>query len=175
MDKIRLILASALAPLIAATIVTIILAWLMNPSVFLVEKGSELTGFAVSSRDWTGILNAHKEIASIGLLFGMMMGWPAMLISALPLHSVLVRMRQHSAQSYAAVDAVAGTVLMMIVFGISVSLSSDGSSPLVSNWPMWLSGPLTGAIVGFCFWQIRRPDLSEGITNRTSRVVHGVW
>lgn len=175
MDKIRLVLASALSPLIAGAIVTLLIVWLTSPSVFFSDIGTELTGFAVTDKGLSGFLNANTEIVMLGLLIGVLVGWPVMLISVLPLHSMLVRLRRHSPQSYAAIDAVAGTVLMMLIFGLSVSLSSDGQSTLLTNWPMWLSGPLAGGLVGLLFWRIRRPDLSEHIQNRTSRADHGVW
>jgi hypothetical protein len=169
-EKLKLITASAVAPPIAAAFIALIVLWLTNPSVFLVQRGTEITGYETTPLSFVGILLQHVKIALLGAGLGTIIGWPAMLLGGLPLHGLLIRARQFEWKAYVLAGVAAGTIAMIVYVGATSEFSSANKSMIAPHLAIWLAGPLTGGLAAYLFWRIRRPDKSSLIVNRRSRV-----
>lgn len=153
--EIRLIAAILVAPVIAAAIVAPLVALLLGvPSVYQdcyqppYDQPCGTPGFA-------SYLKTIAGTAPVGAVMGAMIGWPAMLLVGLPIHSLLMRKTKSHVWTYAGLGIFAGTLAMFAYFAVVGGLVE------LFMWDMsWiaLSGPLTGALAATLFWMIRRPD-----------------
>ncbi|RAN33848.1 hypothetical protein [Hyphomonas pacifica] len=148
-----LIAASLVAPILATTLSATLLAMLVFPElIFQVEVTSDVHRDASLREVATSLVG----FALMGLAFGVMLGWPAMIIGGVPLHAFLVRIHRTGFLIYALSGALLGTLVMLVYF-FGTSGFRDPVSVLTSG-PILLSGPLTGLLTAAQFWLIRRPD-----------------
>lgn len=148
-----MIAASLIAPILATTLSATLLAMLVFPElIFQVEVTSDVHRDASLREVATSLVG----FALMGLAFGVMLGWPAMIIGGVPLHAFLVRIHRTGFLIYALSGALLGTLVMLVYF-FGTSGFRDPVSVLTSG-PILLSGPLTGLLTAAQFWLIRRPD-----------------
>jgi len=149
----RLVLATLIAPVMAAAFGCALLAMIMAPDlVFRVDLNS------VDSRP-ASLREIATSLVGFGLMgaaMGVLLGWPAMLIGGLPVHRWLVQKGRTRGLTYGLIGTLVGTVTMLVYFLATGSLRDLPA--LLRFWPILLAGPLTGLLAAGLFWCIRRPD-----------------
>ncbi|KCZ53974.1 hypothetical protein HY29_02585 [Hyphomonas beringensis] len=148
-----LIAASLVAPILATTLSATLLAMLVFPELIFQAEVSSGVYRDASVRE---IATSLVGFGLMGLVFGVMLGWPAMAIGGVPMHAFLVRIRRTGFSMYALSGALLGTLVMLIYF-FGTSGFRDPVSVLTSG-PILLSGPVAGLLTAAQFWLIRRPD-----------------
>lgn len=152
--RIRLIIATLLAPIVAAAIAAIVIGLPMG-GADMMTACNEPPYDPCGAPTFGDILQFVGTASVIGGMMGAAIGWPAMLIGGLPAHAYLTRRNQTHFWIYTALGAVIGSVAMIVYFAIVGDLMSllvgDG------GW-LTISGPLSGGLAAGLFWFIRRPD-----------------
>jgi hypothetical protein len=150
---VTLISATLVAPIFAATLTATLLALLIFPDLIF---RTEVTSGVYRAATLREMATSLVGFSFMGLAFGIVIGWPAMLIGGLPLHRLLVRHQNTQAWAYALAGTLVGTVVMVIYF----MLANGWRDPVAVflSGPVLLSGPVTGFLSAGFFWLIRRPD-----------------
>jgi len=129
--------------LFAAIIVTPILGAILT-----------ITAIEIYSSGGGGTGSDYTELLRIAIVFGAVIGWPAMLVLGLPIHSLLCRFKARHWAAYAFLGAVVGAIAALIashfIFGVNLRYLLLDSFVLIIGCP-------TGAFAATLFHLIRGP------------------
>lgn len=149
----RLAAATLLAPIFAAALTATLLALLIFPDAIF---QTEVTSAEYRRATLVEVISNLGGTSFIGSLFGVVLGWPAMIIGGLPIHRILLGRGMTGGGVYMLTGLLIGTLVMLAYF----ILANGWRDPVAvfESGPLLLSGPITGALSAFVFWLIRRPD-----------------
>ena len=150
---IRLASATFVAPIFAATLTATLLALLIFPELIF---QTEVTSGVYRAATLREIATSLVGFSFMGLLFGIILGWPAMLVGGLTAHRLLVRNHATHSLAYGAAGLAIGTCVMLAYFMIANGWRDPVA--VFRSGPILLSGPLSGFLSAYIFWMIRRPD-----------------
>lgn len=150
---VTLISATLVAPIFAATLTATVLAFVMFPELIF---QTEVTSGVYRQATLREMATSLVGFSFVGLFLGIMLGWPAMLIGGLSLHTFFLRRQMTSVMTYGLAGLVAGTLVMLAYFMVTGGWRTPVT--ILQMGPALLSGPITGILSASIFWLIRRPD-----------------
>jgi len=150
---VTLISATLVAPIFAATFTATILALVMFPELIF---QTEVTSGVYRQASLREMATSLVGFSFVGLFFGIVLGWPAMLIGGLTMHHILVRRQMTRMLTYGLVGLAAGTLVMLAYFMVTGGWRNP--TAMLGLGAGLFSGPVTGFLSATLFWLIRRPD-----------------
>ena len=140
---VRLALASIFCGPVAGLVVILIIGFFS----FLMSLGSGY-GFMPVSVIW------------VGVMFGAVIGWPAMLLFGLPAHALLYRRRSYKIGGYLLAGALLGLLAAILLALLQATTVSGllGLNFLMTGGFFAVILLLSSVCAASVFWWIRRPD-----------------
>ncbi len=135
----------------------------LNPRLAVAVCAAPVAAFAIASVCAAALMRCVDEMcvpallpygAMYGVMLGLALGWPTMMLIGLPLHGWLLRHVRTGVLSYVLAGAVAAMAPTLASEAVAFA-QSPADRPAAA---VLIFGAATGVLCGLLFWLIRRPD-----------------
>ena len=140
-SQTRLAVAACLAPVLGCVVTAVALGfWFLTAAPEYEHRPSLASTFGFAAYG--------------GLIAGLVLGWPTMIVAGLPTHAALWRRARTTPLPYAIAGALVGLLPAAVLEMLMVGARAEPQ-----HWAFALAlGAATGVVCALLFWLIRRPD-----------------